>query len=77
MTGSFQLMSSAELQQARDSFHLVTGLDVEPSERPSDEQLSALHAWLMTAPGRRRKAPYVDFAIWGPFNKMTLQDRKF
>ena len=77
MQGSFSLLPQAELKAARDQFQLITGLAVEEEERPSDEQLSALKAWLTTAPGQRKNAPFVDFAIWGPYNKMTLQERKF
>ena len=77
LSGSFKLLSSDELATARQNFVLITGDEPGPAERPSDEQLSALKAWLEAKPGGRMKAPYADFAIFGPYGKRSLKARHF
>eukprot|EP00971_Amphidinium_carterae_P331309 6464798-Amphidinium_carterae.1 len=44
-----------------------------PEEEPSTDQLVALHhrVWIAHA------TPYVDFGIWGPFQRKTLRASKF
>ena len=42
------------------------------NQRPTDEQLSGLKALLATG-----RAPYVDFAVFGPFDEVEAKRRKF
>eukprot|EP00971_Amphidinium_carterae_P163487 3241901-Amphidinium_carterae.1 len=47
-----------------DYYHTTFGTRPQPYEEPSGEQLSALKALLDDD-----RAPYCDFAIWGPFGR--------
>eukprot|EP00971_Amphidinium_carterae_P248189 4927679-Amphidinium_carterae.1 len=44
-----------------------------PEEEPSTDQLVALHHRVLMA----HATPYVDFGIWGPFQRKTLRASKF
>eukprot|EP00971_Amphidinium_carterae_P343062 6482609-Amphidinium_carterae.1 len=44
-----------------------------PEEEPSADQLVALHHRVCVAGA----TPYVDFGVWGPFQRKTLRACKF
>jgi len=61
---TFSDLSSAELAECRANHVTVTGAAPPDDSRPSSDQLSALAAKL-----QGKQAPYVDFAIFGPFGR--------
>ena len=75
--GSFTMPVADTLRAMRQRHVTATGCEPEPEERPSDEQLGALSAWLALIKGGRPHAPYVDFAIFGPYGKASLKSRQF
>ena len=70
--GAFEPLASQRIRQARANLEDVTGGPGPMSERPSDDQLSALAAKVT----EMAKA-YTDFAVFGPFNQRAQKLRKF
>ena len=75
--GYFTMLSPKELTNLRLRFEASTGAPVEGDARPSDGQLSALASWLKPQPDGRRNAPFVEFAVWGPYNDRSVKLRQF
>ena len=76
-TGVFDLLPVAELTQLRKNFNKATGASPTNAERPSDEQLSALAHKLRPQKGGHMNSPWVEFAVWGPFDGRTARMRMF
>ena len=77
VSGSFLPLPVDKLLTFRKAHFEITGGDPDPPERPSDDQLAALQAWLEEAKGGRRRAPYVDFGIWVPYGREAGRARAF
>ena len=75
--GTFTLLTPAEIIRLRQRYQDHTGAPVEGDARPSDGQVSALASWLKPQPDGRRNAPFVEFAVWGPFNDRSVKLRQF
>ena len=77
-SGSFKLLSVDQLVWIRANFKKVTGAKEHEQYRPSDQQLSALSSWTAASPdGSLGLHPFVDFAIWGPYNSKAAKKRSF
>ena len=74
VTERFSLLSEQELAGLRKRFIDITGAHPSPEERPSDEQLSALAHRMR---GGRHTVPFVEFAVWGPFDGRSAKLRVF
>ena len=70
--GTFPLLNPTDLRQHRLNYETVTGGPPSLAHRPTDEQLCALRALLATG-----RAPYADFAVFGPFDEKTAKLRKY
>ena len=68
----FPLLPPDELARLRANFAAITGDNPLPQVRPSADQLSALKHRLSLG-----YAPYVDFAIFGPYGARLQLERKF
>ena len=68
----FALLDPSAIRTMRTVYKDLLGTDVPSAARPTDEQLSALDARLKSG-----RVPYVDFAIFGPFDDRTAKLRKF
>ena len=75
--GCYTMLTPAELSGFKQRFLAHTGAPVEGDARPSDRQLSALAHWLRPQSDGRREAPFVEFAIWGPFDGRSAKLRQF
>ena len=73
--GSFSLLSSVELRAWKAQYKRVMDDDPPDEERPSDRQISGLSAYLLSAPGGRRRAPAVCFTVWLPYGNVTYDER--
>ena len=69
--GSFLPLNPDEMEAALETHERLTGLRPRAEQEPSAEQLGALAAKL-----RASEPPYVDFSLWGPFDRRTAKDRK-
>ena len=69
---SFPLLAPDKVRQLRGVYRNLFGDDPTTAARPTDEQLSALSARL--ASGR---VPFVDFAVFGPFDDHAAKLRKY
>ena len=69
---TFPLLNPGDLQKYRDNYSKVMGVEPPLSQRPTDEQLSALLALLGTG-----RAPFADFAVFGPFDEIQARLRKY
>ena len=58
-------------------FGEVRGNTATEDERPSNVQLAALKAWIEATPQGRKRAPFVDFAVWGPRSHIMLDEMAF
>ena len=65
-------LAPAVVAQMREFHRAVTGGDPPEHERPSAEQLSALAHRINSG-----KAPYVDFAVFGPYGRRQAKLLKF
>ena len=63
LTGTFTLLPESEIAALRKNYVDKTGMHPSKAERPSDEQLSALAAFLRNRPDGRVRPPFVEFAI--------------
>ena len=70
--GTFPLMNPGDLQKYRSNYHKIMGVEPPLNQRPTDEQLSALLALLATG-----RAPFADFAVFGPFDGTQARLRKY
>ena len=70
--GTFHMLPLEDLNRMRAAYFNMFGDDPPSHERPSDEQLSGLKAKLDTG-----RAPYVDFGVFGQFNRRTTFFRKY
>ena len=70
-SGTFLPLNPQEMEAALDTHERLTGLRPRAEQEPSAEQLGALAAKL-----RASEPPYVDFSLWGPFDRRTAKDRK-
>ena len=68
----FALLDPSAIRTLRNVYKDLLGTDVPSAARPTDEQLSALDARLKSG-----RVPYVDFAIFGPFDDRTAKLRKY
>ena len=68
----FPLLTPDQLSPHRAKYDSVFHVPPPLNQRPTDEQLSALKALLATG-----RTPYVDFAIFGPFDEVEAKHRKF
>jgi uncharacterized membrane protein YgcG len=66
--GTAQLMSSEEISSAEAVYKTRLGILPQEAAMPSEEQLSALK-FILT----NDMTPYVDFALWGPFNRRFIR----
>jgi len=69
---SYIPLEPAAVAKMRDFHRAVTGGDPPDHERPSAEQLSALAHRLKSG-----KAPYVDFAVFGPYGRRQAKLLQF
>ena len=69
---TFKLLNPGDLAQYRDNYQKVMGVCPPLNQRPTDEQLSALLALLATG-----RAPFADFAVFGPFDEVEARLRKY
>ena len=69
--GHFVPLSDSEVEDAWVMHVRLTGLRPRPEAEPSPEQLGALRALV-----RAGAAPFVDFAVWGPFDRRVAKDRR-
>ena len=69
---TFKLLNPGDLAQYRDNYQKVMGVPPPLNQRPTDEQLSALLALLATG-----RAPFADFAVFGPFDEVEARLRKY
>ena len=69
---AFALLTPDQLAPYRAKYENVFHVPPPLNQRPTDEQLSALKALLATG-----RTPYVDFAIFGPFDEVEAKHRKF
>ena len=69
---TFPLLNPGDLQKYRDNYSKVMGVEPPLNQRPTDEQLSALLALLSTG-----RAPFADFAVFGPFDETQARLRKY
>ena len=65
-------MNPGDLAHYRDNYMKVMGVSPPLNQRPTDEQLSALLALLATG-----RAPFADFAVFGPFDEVEARLRKY
>ena len=75
--GHFELLSPKEIAALRMRYEKHTGGPVEGDSRPTDGQLSALASWMKPQPDGRRNPPFVEFAVWGPYNDRSVKLRQF
>ena len=68
----FPVLSLAKITELRIVYRMVTGGDPPDHARPTAEHLSALAHRLSTG-----AAPYVDFAVFGPYGKRQAKLMKF
>ena len=69
--GSFLPFTGDEVEAAWVMHERITGLRPRAEQEPSAEQLGALAAKL-----RSNEPPYVEFSVWGPFDRRQAKDRK-
>ena len=69
--GAFMPLTGDEVEAAWVTHARITGLRPRAEQEPSAEQLGALAAKL-----RGNEPPYVDFSLWGPFDRRQAKDRK-
>ena len=69
---TFPLLAPDVIRQNRDVYKDLFGAEPPTSKRPTDEQLSALAARLKSG-----RVPFVDFAVFGPFDDHAAKLRKF
>ena len=75
--GSFTLLSPTELRELRERYVKVTGASPTGECRPSNEQLSALGFRLRRQPDGTLKAPFTEFAVFGPYDSRSVKLRQF
>ena len=75
--GSFKLLSPTELAALRDRYFKVTGAAPTGEARPTNEQLSAMCHSLRPQPDGTLRAPFTEFAIFGPYNARSVKLRHF
>ena len=76
--GTFKTLPRETLHEIREQYRQALGSDPNELDKPSDVQLSALSAWMTADHGTVMGGnPFVDFAIWGPFNQRTMKARHF
>ena len=75
--GTYMLLPPKDLIALRQRYDFHTGAPVEGDARPSDRQLSALTHWLRPQADGRREAPFVEFAVWGPYDGRSAKLRQF
>ena len=75
--GTYTMLPPADIMALRRRYDTHTGAPVEGDARPSDRQLSALTHWLRPQADGRREAPFVEFAIWGPYDGRSAKTRQF
>ena len=63
--------------RARLTHKDVLGTFPKDDERPTNDQLSALAAWLRATPNGRRKAPYVNFGLWTAHADVLMEKSVF
>ena len=68
LEGTTQILSSEEITIAEGVYKTRLGILPQEAAMPSEEQLSALHFVLAND-----MTPYVDFALWGPFNRRFIR----
>ena len=76
-TEKFTMLSEDELRQLRQRYYDATGMEPLAEERPSDQQLSALAHLLRPKKDQRVHAPFVEFAVFGPYNGRSAKMRAF
>ena len=67
----FEPLPEQELRRYRAVFEATTGGPPQEAERPTADQLAALHHKARTG------GLYVDFALWGPFGRRMAKHRRF
>ena len=77
LSGTFELLPISELSALRRRFIDITGTPLTNEERPSDEQLSALSHRLRLQKNGREAPPFVEFAVFGPYDGRSATLRKF
>jgi hypothetical protein len=70
--GTFEILEDEEITLLRNLYVAVCGREPPESARPTSEQVAALQARL-----KSKRAPYVDFAIFGPFGGRDAKMRRF
>ena len=70
--GVFPLLNPGDLMKYRENYRKLLGMEPPLNQRPTDEQLSALLALLSTG-----RAPFADFAVFGPFDEVDAKLRKY
>ena len=68
---TFPLLQPNEIRQHRDVYKDLFGAEPPTSKRPTDEQISAMAARLKSG-----RVPFVDFAVFGPFDDRAAKLRK-
>ena len=66
LPGTFRMLPTLVLEDARRRYVNVVGESPVPAERPTDEQLSALFTWIKVLPGARARAPIRRLRHLGP-----------
>ena len=69
---TFPLLGAEVIRGLRDRYAELVGDHPSSAGRPTDEQLSGLKAKLESG-----RVPYVDFAVFGPFDDQAARLRKF
>ena len=69
---TFPLLPPEHVRKLRAVYKDLFGDDPTTAARPTDEQLSALHARLKSG-----RVPFVDFAVFGPFDDHAAKLRKY
>ena len=71
------MLSEADIAKLRENYHIRTGSHPDPTETPSDEQLSAMVHWLRPVDGARVRPPFAEFAVFVPYAGRAAKMRFF
>ena len=74
---TFELLSEADIAKLRENYFNRTGSHPDPTETPSDEQLSAMAHWLRPGEGARVRPPFAEFAVFVPYAGRAAKMRPF
>ena len=74
---TFEVLPEADIAKLRQNYFTRTGSQPDPTETPSDEQLSAMAHWLRPAEGARVRPPFAEFAVFVPYASRAAKMRTF